>query len=56
MLAEQGIGEDERKVTVNLDNDYMTNLVVSFDKKQAEKQKKNKEKRLGLEKFCDEPE
>lgn len=56
MLAEQGIGEDDRNVTVNLDNDYMTNLVVSFDKKQAEKQKKSKEKRLGLEKFIDESE
>ena len=56
MLAEQGIGEDDRNVTVNLDNEYMKSLVVSFDKKQAEKQKKSKEKRLGLEKFCDEPE
>jgi len=56
MLAEQAIGEDDRSVSVNLDNEYMMNLVDSFDKKQAGKQAKAKEKKLqqGLEKFYDE--
>lgn len=56
MLAEQAVGEDDRTVSVNLDNDYMMNLVESFDKKQAGKQAKAKEKKLqqGLEKFYDE--
>ena len=56
MLAEQAIGEDDRNVSVNLDNEYMMNLVDSFDKKQAGKQAKAKEKKLqqGLEKFYDE--
>lgn len=56
MLAEQAVGEDDRNVSVDLDNDYMKNLVRTFDAKLAEKQRKNKEKRIGLEKFCDEPE
>jgi hypothetical protein len=56
MLAEQAVGEDDRNVSVNLDNEYMMNLVDSFDKKQAGKQAKAKEKKLqqGLEKFYDE--
>ena len=55
MLAEQAIGED-KDVSVNLDNEYMMNLVDSFDKKQAGKQAKAKEKKLqqGLEKFYNE--
>jgi len=57
MLAEQGIGEDDRTVTVNLDNEYMKGLVESYDKKQAEKQKKSKARKLGVEKFYEpEPE
>ena len=52
MLAEQGFGEDDRNVTVNLDNEYMKGLVESYDKKQAEKQKKSKaQKQEGVEKF-----
>lgn len=55
MLADQSGGEDDRVVSVNLDNEYMQGLVVSFDKKQAEKQQKAKAKKLeGLEKFFDE--
>ena len=55
MLAEQAIGED-KDVSVNLDNEYMMNLVDSFDKKQAGKQAKAKEKKIqqGLEKFYNE--
>lgn len=54
MLAEQAVGEDDRTVTVDLDNEYMKGLVESYDKKQADKQKKNKAKRVGLEKFYEE--
>jgi hypothetical protein len=55
MLADQSGGEDDRAVSVNLDNEYMQGLVQSFDKKQAEKQQKAKAKKLeGLEKFYDE--
>jgi hypothetical protein len=55
MLAEQAIGEDDKNVSVNLDNEYMQNLVVSFDKKQAGKQQKARERKLeGLEKFYNE--
>jgi len=50
MLAEQSIG-DEKTVTVNLDNDYMQNLVKSYDKKQSEKATKRKDKKIGVEKF-----
>jgi len=50
MLAEQSIG-DEKNVTVNLDNDYMKNLVKSYDKKQSEKATKRKDKKIGVEKF-----
>jgi len=50
MLAEQSI-EGDKTVTVNLDNDYMKALVVSYDKKQSEKVNKRKAKKLGLEKF-----
>lgn len=55
MLAEQQLGE-EKEVSVNLDNDYMVNLVDAFDKKQASKQAKAKEKKAkkGLEQFYDE--
>jgi DNA-directed RNA polymerase specialized sigma24 family protein len=51
MLAEQAVGEDDRVVTVDLDNEYMKNLVESYEKKQAEKQTKAREKKLGVEKF-----
>ena len=51
MLAEQGLGEDDRNVSVNLDNEYMKGLVESYDKKQLEKQKKSKARKLGVEKF-----
>jgi len=54
MLAEQSIGDDEKNVTVNLDNEYMKGLVESYDRKQAEKQKKNKARRVGVEKFYEE--
>lgn len=50
ILAEQSIG-DEKTVTVNLDNDYMQNLVKSYDKKQSEKATKRKDKKIGVEKF-----
>lgn len=50
LLAEQSIG-DEKNVTVNLDNDYMKNLVKSYDKKQSEKATKRKDKKIGVEKF-----
>ena len=50
MLAEQSIGDD-KTVTVNLDNDYMQNLVKSYDKKQSEKATKRKDKKIGVEKF-----
>ena len=53
MLAEQGAGEDDRNVNVDLDNDYMQNLVATYDKKQAEKKEKIKARKIeiGLEKF-----
>tara|TARA_R110000868_G_scaffold191040_1_gene435179 strand:+ start:407 stop:958 length:552 start_codon:yes stop_codon:yes gene_type:complete len=50
MLAEQAIDGD-KNVSVNLDNDYMQSLVVSYDKKQLEKVAKRKAKKVGLEKF-----
>lgn len=50
ILAEQAVG-DEKNVAVNLDNDYMKALVVSYDKKQSEKVLKRKAKKIGLEKF-----
>jgi hypothetical protein len=53
MLAEQAFDED-KSVTVNLDNEYMKGLVESYDKKQAEKQRKSKSRRQGVEKFFDE--
>lgn len=53
ILAEQAF-DDDRNVSVNLDNEYMKNLVESYDKKQAEKQRKNKSKKQGVEKFYDE--
>ena len=53
MLAEQSF-EDDKSVSVNLNNEYMNGLVESFDKKQAEKQIKNKNRKVGLEKFYDE--
>jgi len=58
MLAAQGIGEEDKNVNVNLDNEYMKGLVESFDKKQAEKLKKTKDKKLqGVENFYEsEPE
>jgi len=45
MLAEQSIIGDDRPVSVDLDNDYMQNLVASYDAKQAEKKAKNKAKK-----------
>lgn len=53
ILAEQAF-DDDKNVSVNLDNEYMKNLVESYDKKQAEKQRKNKSKKQGVEKFYDE--
>ena len=53
MLAEQAFDED-KSVTVNLDNEYMKGLVESYDKKQLEKQKKSKSRRQGVEKFYEE--
>jgi hypothetical protein len=55
MLAEQSGGEDDRVVSVNLDNEYMQGLVVAYDKKRAENQQKAKDKKnqVGLEKFYD---
>jgi len=49
MLAEQGIGEEDKVVNVNLDNEYMKGLVDSYDKKQAEKLKKSKAKKAEAE-------
>lgn len=54
MLAEQAIGDDDKLVTVDLDNEYMKNLVASYDKKNAEKQRKLKSKKTGVEKFYEE--
>lgn len=54
MLAEQSLSDDDKTVTVNLNNDYMQNLVENFDKKQAEKQLKQKQKKIGVEKFYEE--
>jgi DNA-directed RNA polymerase specialized sigma24 family protein len=54
MLAEQAFDEDSKPVSVNLDNEYMKGLVETFDKKQAEKQKKSKSRRQGVEKFYEE--
>ena len=54
MLAEQGFDDDNKPVNVSLDNEYMKGLVESYDKKQAEKQKKNKSRRQGVEKFYEE--
>lgn len=50
MLAEQSIDGD-KNVNVNLDNEYMKNLVKSYDKKQSEKTIKRKAKKVGVEKF-----
>ena len=50
MLAEQSI-DGEKNVNVNLDNEYMKNLVKSYDKKQSEKTIKRKAKKVGVEKF-----
>lgn len=55
MLAEQAVGEDDKIVSVDLDNEYMKNLVSSYDKKQAEKKLKQKvKKQAGVEKFYEE--
>jgi hypothetical protein len=51
MLAEQAIGEDDKVVSVDLDNEYMKNLVESYEKKQADKQTKAREKKQGVERF-----
>jgi ribonuclease I len=57
MLAEQAVGEETRSVNVDLNNEYMNNLVTSYDKKQEEKKLKTKiKKETGLEKFINEPE
>lgn len=50
MLAEQAI-DDDKNVSINLDNEYMQGLVQSFDKKQADKQQRARERKIGLEKF-----
>lgn len=51
MLAEQAVGEDDKVVSVDLDNEYMKNLVETYEKKQAEKQQKSRAKKIGVEKF-----
>ena len=53
MLAEQSVNDDDHAIGVNLDNEYMQNLVASYDKKRAENQQKAKEKKnlAELEKF-----
>jgi len=53
MLAEQAF-DDDKSVSVNLDNEYMKGLVETYDKKQAEKQRKAKSRRQGVEKFFNE--
>lgn len=53
MLAEQAL-DDDKSVTVNLDNEYMKGLVESYDRRQAEKQRKSKSRRQGVEKFYEE--
>jgi hypothetical protein len=55
MLAEQSL-DDDKSISVNLNNDYMNGLVESFDKKQLEKQIKNKNRKTGVERFIDEGE
>jgi len=57
LLADQQLNDENGKpVTVNLDNEYMLNLVEAFDEKQEKKQQKAKLKRksIGLEKFYEE--
>jgi hypothetical protein len=51
MLAEQAVGDDDKTVSVNLDNDYMVNLVEAIDRKNTEKQTKRTAKKKGVEKF-----
>lgn len=53
MLAEQAFDED-KTVSVNLDNEYMKGLVESYERKQADKQQKSRSRRRGVEKFYDE--
>jgi hypothetical protein len=53
MLAEQAFDED-KNVSVNLDNEYMKSLVESYERKQADKQQKSRSRRRGVEKFYDE--
>jgi hypothetical protein len=53
MLADHQGGDEDRKVNVDLDNEYMQNLVANYDKKQAEKKEKVKAKKaeIGLDKY-----
>jgi DNA-directed RNA polymerase specialized sigma24 family protein len=53
MLADHQGGDEERNVNVDLDNEYMKNLVANYDKKQAEKKEKVKAKKaeIGLDKY-----
>jgi hypothetical protein len=53
MLAEQNKNDTDKNINVDLDNDYMNNLVSSYEKKQAEKKEKNKNKKtkVGIENF-----
>jgi len=53
MLAEQAFDED-KTVSVNLDNEYMKGLVESYERKQADKQQKSRSRCRGVEKFYDE--
>lgn len=58
MLAEHGVDGEDHAVNVDLDNEYMKNLVASYDKKQEEKKAKVKAKKSvgSLDKYFGEPE
>ena len=58
MLAEFGADGEDHSVNVDLDNEYMKNLVASYDKKQEEKKAKMKAKKNAgsLDKYFGEPE
>lgn len=54
MLYESQGSDGEHNVSVDLNNAFMNDLVASFDSKQEEKKRKQKEKKIGLEKFVEE--
>ena len=54
MLYESQGSDDDHAVTVDLNNVFMNDLVTAFDNKQEEKKRKQKEKKIGLERFQEE--